>query len=477
MMARTTAELLKDPRGAHVVVVGGGKTGAAAARLLVQHGARVTLVDDAPEAKVREGLGKHGLDMATVTLRAGGMDADVVAAADLVVLSPGVPRAHAALQRALTAGVPVVNEVELAAAALPASVAVLAITGTNGKSTTTTMAGAIARIADPDAFVGGNLGTPYCQAALDVAAGAPAPRFAVLELSSYQLETLRHLVVKAAVVTNLSPDHLDRYPSAADYYAAKARVFGLLAANGGVALNAVDAESRAHLIAAVPGQRTRCDFDVPEGVEGIGIRGARLEVRHGDATRELGLDNPRIVGHHNRQNAAAAVAGALLVGIPPSAWQPGLDAWTGIAHRLERVGESRGVVWYNDSKATNVDAALTGLRSFERGVHLLAGGLGKGAPYAPLVDVARGRVAAVYTLGADAPAIEAAFTGVVPVIRCGTLEVACRRAAAVARPGDTVLLSPACASFDQFKDYVHRGESFREWFTKLAAATRGPEEG
>ncbi|MCC7109767.1 MAG: UDP-N-acetylmuramoyl-L-alanine--D-glutamate ligase, partial [Deltaproteobacteria bacterium] len=173
----------------------------------------------------------------------------------------------------------------------------------------------------------------------------------------------------------------------------------------------------------------------------------------------------------------AAVAGALLVGIPPSAWQAGLDAWAGIAHRRERVGESRGVVWYNDSKATNVDAALTGLRSFERGVHLLAGGLGKGAPYAPLVEVARGRVAAVYTLGADAPAIEAAFTGVVPVIRCGTLEVACRRAAAVARPGDTVLLSPACASFDQFKDYVHRGESFRDWFTKLAAATRGPEEG
>lgn len=476
-MARTTAELLNNPRAAHAVVVGGGKTGAAAARLLLLRGARVTLVDDAPEAKVREGLGKHGLDLSAVTLRAGGIDAGVVAGAELVVLSPGVPRAHAAVQAALAAKVPVVNEVELAAAALPASVAVLAITGTNGKSTTTTMAGAIARVADAAAFVGGNLGTPYCQAALDVAAGAPAPRFAVLELSSYQLETLQHLVVKAAVVTNLSPDHLDRYPSAAAYYAAKARVFGLLAPEGGVALNAADAESRAHLLAAVPGDRVRCDFDVPQDVEGVSIRGERLAVRQGDARWELGLDNPRIVGHHNRQNAAAAVAGALLAGIPPSAWQSGLDAYAGIAHRLERVGESRGVVWYNDSKATNVDAALTGLRSFQRGVHLLAGGLGKGAPYAPLVEAARGRVAAVYTLGADAPAIEAAFAGVVPVVPCGTLEVACRRAAAAARAGETVLLSPACASFDQFKDYVHRGESFREWFTKLAAEARDPQEG
>ncbi|MBI1948022.1 MAG: UDP-N-acetylmuramoyl-L-alanine--D-glutamate ligase [Deltaproteobacteria bacterium] len=474
-MARTVAQLLQDPRGARVVVVGGAKTGAAAARLLVHRGATVTLVDDAPADKVTEGLVKHGLDVGTVTVRAGGIDPAMVAEAELAVLSPGVPRAHAALQAAQAAGVPLVGEIELAAAALPSTVSVIAVTGTNGKSTTTTMAGAIAQVADAGAFVGGNLGTPYCQAALAVAAGAPAPRFAVLELSSYQLETLHHLSVRAAVVTNLSPDHLDRYADAAAYYAAKARIFSLVAAGGGVSLNAADAESRTRLVPSLPSDRARCDFDVPNDLEGITITGDRLLVHVQAARCELTLGNPHIVGHHNRQNAAAAVAGALLAGVPMAAWQAGLDAYAGIAHRLERVGEAGGVTWYNDSKATNVDAAVTGLRSFSRGVHLIAGGLGKGAPYAPLVETARGRVRAVYTIGKDAPAIEAAFAGVVPVIACGTLDVACERVAAVAVPGEVVLLAPACASFDQFKDYAHRGESFRACFESYGAGRRQGE--
>lgn len=465
-MARRITDLLREPSGAHAVVVGAAKTGAAAARLLLARVARVTLADDAPADQVREGLVKHGLDVARVDVRAGGLDGALLAGADLLVLSPGVPRAHEAVQAAAAAGVPIVNEIELAAAALPPDTAVIAVTGTNGKSTTTTMAGAIAKAADPHAFVGGNLGTPYCQAALDVAAGAAPPRFAVLELSSYQLETINHLSVRAAVVTNLSPDHLDRYPDAAAYYAAKSRIFALVAAGGGVSLNAADAESRAHLQSPATGSRARCDFDVTGDLEGIVVAGDRLQVRCGATRCELALGNPNIVGRHNRQNAAAAVAGALLAGVPMSAWQPGLDAYAGIAHRLERVGEAHGVTWYNDSKATNVDAAVTGLRSFARGVHLIAGGLGKGTPYGPLVDVARGRVRAVYTIGRDAPAIEAAFAGVVPVVACGTLEVACQRAAAVAVPGEVVLLAPACASFDQFKDYAHRGESFRACFSR-----------
>ncbi|MCC7074518.1 MAG: UDP-N-acetylmuramoyl-L-alanine--D-glutamate ligase [Deltaproteobacteria bacterium] len=468
-MARAADDLLHHAAGARAVVVGGAKTGAAAARVLVQLGATVTLVDDAPAAKVADGIAKHGLDPAAITLRAGGIDAAIVAGADLVVLSPGVPRAHAALQGALAAGVPLFNEIELAAAVLPSSVAVIAVTGTNGKSTTTTMAGAIASAADARAFVGGNLGTPYCQAALDMLAGAPPPRFAVLELSSYQLETIGTLAVRAAVVTNLSPDHLDRYPDVGAYYAAKARVFALVAPGGGVSLNAADAESRAHLTSMLPRDRARCDFDVPTALEGIAITPHGVQVRWGSVRADLTLANPRIVGHHNRQNAAAAVAGALLAGIPPEAWQAGLDAYAGIAHRLERIGEARGVVWYNDSKATNVDAAVTGLKSFLRGVHLIAGGLGKGAPYAPLVDAARDRVRAVYTIGRDAPAIEAAFADVAPVVSCGTLEVACERAAAAAVPDDVILLSPACASFDQFRDYAHRGDAFRQCFRRLGA--------
>lgn len=472
--------LLRDPRGKSAVVVGGGKTGAAAARVLLRLGARVSIVDDAALDKVTAGLQKNGLDTSAVDVKAGGIDAAVVAAADLVVLSPGVPRTHGAIAPAIARGVPVVNEVELAAAHL--SPVVIGITGTNGKSTTTTMCGAIAHDFDPHAFVGGNLGTPYCQAVLDVldpATPKPAPRIAVLELSSYQLETITPvaeggtLALRAAVVTNLSPDHLDRYPDAPAYYAAKARIFALVVNAGGIALNAADAETRTHLAPHLSGRRARCDFDVSGSVDGIEIAGSDgggLVIRFAGREEQVRLANPRIVGHHNRQNAAAAVAAAALCGIPPASWQRGLDAYAGIAHRLERVGERNGVAWFNDSKGTNVDATLTAVKSFAGGIHLIAGGLGKGAPYAPLVEASRGKVVAVYTIGQDAPAIAAAFQGSTRVVDCGTLEVACEKAAASAQPGDVILLSPACASFDQFRDYGHRGESFRELFHKLGNA-------
>jgi UDP-N-acetylmuramoylalanine--D-glutamate ligase len=469
--------LLTNPAGRNVVVVGGGRTGASAARLLVRLGARVTVADDAPAARVTAGLARFGVDPSSlgrdIAVRAGGLDGGSLTSADLIVLSPGVPRGHGAVQAAIRTGVPIVNEIELAAAHLPAGVKVLAITGTNGKSTTTTMAGAIARVFDPSAFVGGNLGTPYCDAVLD----GPTPTIAVLELSSYQLETLGssgtgHLRVRAAVVTNLTPDHLDRYPSAEAYYAAKARLLRLVEDGGGVSLNESDAETRRHLFPALAGSTAAlCHFDVsPAGADGIEIRDDRLLVRLGSEAHTLVLSNPHIVGRHNRQNAAAAVAGALLCGVPIDACRAGLAAYGGIPHRLERVGEARGVAFFNDSKATNVDAAVTALRSFDRGVHLVAGGRGKGTPYAPLVEAARGRVDAVYTIGEDAPAIAAAFAGSgIPVVPCEALEAACRDAFARADHGDVVVLSPACASFDQFRDYGHRGEVFRSVFRAIEA--------
>ncbi len=479
-------ELLKDPRGARVAVTGGGKTGAAAARLLVRLGATVEVHDDAPADKVGEGLKKHGLDPAKVAIRGGGLSAEALRAVDLIVLSPGVPRAHAALaanRGGALATVPCVNELELGYAQLaqgPAGasgVVVLAITGTNGKSTTTTIAGAIARVRDPQAFVGGNLGTPLCAAIMDGLApgAAAAPRILVIELSSYQLETIRHLPVDAAAVTNLTPDHLDRYADVDAYYAAKARLFDLITARGGVSLNASDAESRRCLFTALPGRVTPCHFDVHRGETGVEIAADALVVQPGGAVLRLG--NPSIVGHHNRQNAAAAAALALLVGIDAAVVQAGLDAYAGIAHRLERVGVHDGVVWWNDSKATNVDAAVTALKSFDRidqggGVHLIAGGLGKGAPYGPLVDESRGRVVAVYTIGADAPAIAAAYEGVVDLVDCGDLARATAEAARRARPGQHIVLSPACASFDQFRDYGHRGEEFRARFAAHASSVQ-----
>ena len=445
-----------------VAVVGGGKTGAAAARLALGEGARVVLCDDAPDDKVRAGVAKHGLDAARVELRAGGVDADALAGADLVVLSPGVPRAHAAVQKALAAGVPVVNEMDLAAPRLVDTV-FTAITGTNGKSTTTTMLGAIARARDPAAFVGGNLGRPLCEA---VVAGE-RPRLGVVELSSYQLETITRLRLRSAAITNLTPDHLDRYPSADAYYAAKARVFELVSWGGGVALNRADPESRRAL--SPPGRLARCDFDVSPGEEGIEVGAEGLVVRRAGRMDFVPLTNPRIVGRHNRQNAAAAVACAALMGLPSSTWTTGLAAYAGIDHRLERVGTARGVAWFNDSKATNVDAAVTALESFSGGVHLIAGGLGKGAPYAPLVAAARGKVAAVYVVGDDAPRLKDAFEGIVDVVDAGTLEAACAAAMERARPGDVLLLSPACASFDQFESYAHRGDSFRRLYADYAS--------
>lgn len=464
-------ELLRNPRGKQAIVIGGGKTGAAAARLLLKLGAGVVIADDAPLDKVNEGLAKNGLAAGSVPVRAGGIDSALVAQADLAVLSPGVPRAHAALQSALARGVPIVNEMELAAAQMPAGVAIIGITGTNGKSTTTTMCGAVAKLFDPKVFVGGNLGTPWCQAVAD----GIVPAIAVLELSSYQLETIHHLPLRAAVVTNLSPDHLDRYASAAAYYQAKARIFDLVVPGGGTSLNAVDAETRTHLFplrARLPGDRATCDFDISpviDGSNGIAIAADRLSVRMAMSLTELLIRNERIVGHHNRQNAAAAIAALALCGVPSGMWQHGLDAYGGIAHRLEKVGERGGVAWLNDSKGTNVDATVTAVKSFAGGVHLIAGGIGKLTPYAPLVEAARGKVRVVYTIGQDAPAIEAAFAGVVEVVPCVTLEAACRAAQRRATAGDVILLSPACASFDQFKDYAHRGETFRSLFASLAS--------
>jgi UDP-N-acetylmuramoylalanine--D-glutamate ligase len=465
---------LRDRRGRHFVVVGGGRTGAAAARLLVREGACVTIVDDGARDAVLAGVKKHGLDTEAVRVVAGGIDGDLLHSADVIILSPGVPRAHPALIAVLDR-IPIHNELELGLAVLTRDgedlekVRILGVTGTNGKSTTTTMAGAIARAADEHAFVGGNLGLPLCAAVVDglVVGTRTEPRLLVVELSSYQLETLSWFPMDAGAVTNLTPDHLDRYTSVDSYYAAKARLFGLV--TGGVALNARDPQSRATLFSALPAGLRTCHFDVAStslGVEIVQSEGhAALQVRHGESSRTLSLENPAIVGHHNRQNAAAAVALAVLCGINDAAIATGLQAYGGIAHRLERIGVHDGITWWNDSKATNVDASVIAVLSFERGVHLILGGTGKGAPYEPLVEASGGRVVRVYLIGQDAPTIRAALANSdIATTDSGTLEQACRDAAREARAGDHIVLSPACASFDQFRDYAHRGAVFRDCF-------------
>jgi UDP-N-acetylmuramoylalanine--D-glutamate ligase len=432
-------------------------------------GAEVTLTDDAATVS-------HDVtETAGLRVIAGGIDAQTLLQAELLVLSPGVPRAHPAVAAALAAGVPCANEIEVAVASMLRAghtPNIWAVTGTNGKSTTTTLAGAILQQRDAHAFAGGNLGTPLCSVVLGDRAAWPT--WMVLELSSYQLETITHLPVLASTVTNLSPDHLDRYPNVDAYYRAKANLFAL---GGSVSLNVSDALSMStfHQLSTLPGQAMeRFDFDVRAGALGVHIDGDALFVNGSPAVR-LSTTNPRILGHHNRQNAAAAVALAHLSSFSKSEMQQGLDAYAGIAHRLERVGTTaRKLTFWNDSKATNVDATLTALRSFANqhdAVLLILGGKGKGAPYAPLVDAARAaHVMRVFTIGDDAPAIENAFSASgIDAERAVTLDVACARAHALsvtAQPMHLVL-SPACASFDQFRDYAHRGAAFASQFALL----------
>lgn len=434
---------LRDRR---VGVVGLAKSGVAAARLCAREGARIVGVDQRAEAELADAMALRDLGVELIT---GGHGGDVLRRCDLVVVSPGVPLCVAEVAAAARAGIPVVGEVELASWFLDAPL--VGITGTNGKSTTTALAGHLFAASGRRVFVGGNLGRPLAEAVLD---GARCDLY-VVELSSFQLESAPSLRPAVAVVTNLTPDHLDRYPDLAAYGAAKRRIFAHQTSGDVAVVNADDAVVREMPRGLSPKVVTFGRAAAPDG----GMRDAGAELVWGAERYRVG--SPALRGAHNRENAMAAALAGRLAGAPPEAVQRGLDSYPGLPHRLESIRTVGGVEYVNDSKATNVDSTAVGLRAFDRGVWLIAGGRGKGAPYAPLVEAAVGRVEAVLTVGEDAPAIETACRGVVEVIPCGTLEVAVREARRRARGGDVVLLSPACASYDQFRNFEHRGAAFR----------------
>jgi UDP-N-acetylmuramoylalanine--D-glutamate ligase len=449
-------------QGRKVTVVGLGTSGVAAARLAAREGARVTVTD-------RRGAGDLAAPLAAlagvdVRRALGGHDPADFEGADLVVASPGVPLALPEIGRARARGVPVLGETELGARFLGAT-PVVAVTGTNGKSTTTALAGALlAR--DRRTFTGGNLGTPLCA---HVLSGAPAD-VVVLELSSFQIEGLSSLRPRVAAILNVTPDHLDRYRDVEDYAAAKARLFALQQPGDVAIANARDPRATA-MASASRGACLTFGFGPPApgaardpGGE-PGPTGAELWLAPGAGAPERFLVRGRALrGRHNRENAMAAALCARLLGVPGEAVQAGLDAFPGLPHRLELVAERAGVEWVNDSKATNVDSTLVGLSAFPEGaarVVLVMGGRGKGAPYAPLRPLFPRRVKALLTIGEDAPAVEAQLGDLCPTESCGTLAGAVRRAADLAAAGDVVLLSPACASYDQYRSYEERGEAFR----------------
>ena len=458
-----------DLQGRKVLVVGLARSGVAAARLAQSRGARVTVTDRRAATELAAAV--RALGTAGVAYALGGHDERDFTSADLVVVSPGVPLALQEIGEARRQGVPVLGEVELAWRFLP-PVPLLAVTGTNGKSTTTALCGALLR-QDRRAFVGGNLGTPLSEHLLS---GRPVDAV-VLELSSFQLEGIERLRPAVAAMLNVTPDHLDRYRDLDAYALAKARIVLNQQPGDFAVANARD--QRALSIArASRGQAVT--FGLGPAAQGQARdpwdgSGAATEVplawTPAQGPGEAYFVRTRALrGRHNRENALAAVACARLLGVPPPAVQAGLDEFPGLPHRLELVAERGGVEWVNDSKATNVDSTQVALLAFPAGrpsLVLLMGGRGKRAPYAPLRDLFQGRVKALLTLGEDAPAIERELSGLCPVQGCGDLPAAVRRASRLAGAGDVVLLSPACASYDQFKNYEERGEAFRRLVAEL----------
>ncbi|HET9038423.1 MAG TPA: UDP-N-acetylmuramoyl-L-alanine--D-glutamate ligase [Myxococcaceae bacterium] len=446
-----------DLGGRTVAVLGAGKSGIAASELLLSRGARVALWDERPADQ----LGAEALAARGVTLRAGApLGPADLGRPDLLVVSPGVPLRLPSIVRAREGGVPTWGEVELATRFLPPGALVLGVTGTNGKSTTTALLGALCRVGGLDPFVGGNLGTPLSRAVLE-----PPRRTYVLELSSFQLEGMETVRVHGAAVLNLTPDHLDRYDGLEGYAAAKARIFRNQEP-GDVAV--VNADDRWTLGMVEGARAARFGFTLRSGsASPPGLTGLAEPVEGGFQLDFAGLRfrlaNRALRGGHNLANAMAATLLAFHAGVRADALQAGLDGFPGLPHRLEAIRTLDGVEWINDSKATNVDAVLTALAAFPAGqrLWLIAGGKGKGAPYRPLVEAAVGKVAGVLTVGQDAPLLDAEFSPVLPVHPCETLDRAVARARVLARPGDVVLLSPACASYDQFRNFEHRGDTFR----------------
>ena len=440
-------------KGKSVLVLGLGDTGLSVVRWLARRGARVRAADTraAPPS-----LGTVRADHPDVGVALGPFDEALLEGVDAVVASPGLALREPVLRAAAARGLEVVGDVEVFArevARRGGSTRVIGITGTNGKSTVTALAGAMGAAAGWRTVVAGNIGLPVLDA-LDSPEGAAAELF-VVELSSYQLETTSSLRLDAAAMLNLTQDHLDRYGSMADYARAKERIFRHAKTR---VLNREDEWSR-----AMKGGRTvTFGLDVPRGADEWGMDAGQRELRHGDEPI-VSVDEMAMKGLHNAANALAAHALLVATGAQPQPLGRAIREFRGLRHRVELVAEARGVRFFDDSKGTNVGATVAALEGFRTPVVLIAGGDGKGQDFAPLVPAVRARAKAVVLIGRDAPAVAAALqaTGV-PLEHAASLPQAVEAAFLKAKAGDSVLLSPACASLDMFRNYGHRGEVFAE---------------
>jgi UDP-N-acetylmuramoylalanine--D-glutamate ligase len=442
-------------KGKKILVVGLGKSGLAAALFLRRHGAQVTVSD----LRSAQALSKEipSLLEAGIVVEAGGHGLLTFRRQDLIVVSPGVPLSTPELVQVRNLGLPIIGELELAARFLKGKV--LAITGSNGKTTTTTLCGEIFSAAGLNPLVAGNIGLPV----IDVVDQSTDTAWSVLEVSSFQLETTQSFHPHVAVILNITPDHLDRHGSFENYVAMKEKIFANQTGADYLILNGDDP------IAQQAASRTKSQvlwFSRSKIVRyGAFLLDGMVMFRPTEQAKPipvLPLADIPLKGDHNIENVLAAVCAACVAKIPTQTIAQAVAAFQAVEHRLEFVAAIHGVDYYNDSKATNVDATAKAIASFPGNIHLILGGKDKNSDYTQLNALLRARVKAVYTIGSAAEKIERQISGVTRIIHTGTLEAAVDQASGQAVAGDVVLLAPACSSFDQFENYEQRGKVFKQ---------------
>lgn len=446
-----------DLAGKRVLVVGLARTGVISSLFSAGYGAVVTATDEKTEAELGDAPAR--LRAAGVSLELGTHNPSIFLNQDLIVVSPGVPAKLPALEQARSRGIPVWSEIELAWRFLRGKL--VAITGSNGKTTTTSLVAHILKTANIPVLVGGNIGVPL----LSRVESSTDATVTVAEISSFQLETIESFRPEVGVLLNITPDHLDRHGTFDEYARAKMRMFENQLERDAAVLNADDPE----ITRRMPSRPHIYWFSRQKRVAtGAFLRDEQIVFRHeGHEVPLVHRETIPLRGAHNLENVLAACSCAYLAGADPGAIANGVKTFQGVEHRLEFVAEIGGVSFYNDSKATNVDATLKAIEAFPGPLIVILGGKDKGSPYIPLRDPLRGRARLVILIGAASDRIAADLDGAVPFEHAGTLERAVSLAADRAQAGDVVLLAPACASFDQFENYEHRGRAFKEFVARL----------
>jgi UDP-N-acetylmuramoylalanine--D-glutamate ligase len=438
---------------AKVLVVGLGISGLWTARWLMQRGAHVTASDMKKASELDPAMVKELMESG-VELEVGGHRKETFLNADTIVVSPGVPHDMPLIRSAFRRNIPVIGEMELASRFI--NTPIIAVTGTNGKTTVTALVGELLKNAGMEVFVGGNIGTPL----MAYAAGKQEADYLVVEVSSFQLDTIQTFCPFISIILNITPDHLDRYADVEAYARSKLRIYEnqgpghyLILNDDDRGLSSLRPASGVTLLRYGLGQRQEVNAFLEGGTVRAGLTGG--------PTYCFSLDRFALPGFHNQENLLAAVLVGMVLGIDAGVIQDTIDRFKGLPHRIEYVGEVDGIRFYNDSKATNVDAARRAIASFDDSMILIAGGRHKGADYGPLVRAGHERLKGAVFLGEAKRLLAEAFEDAVPYVAVGRMEEAVAAAFSMAGPGDVVLLAPACSSFDMFLDYRQRGDVFK----------------